>query len=228
FPNPPTVLQLSMVARSPPLLAWRCRTRLQFSRCRWLRSRWGSRPSSDLGDWLTAFKSRHKLLLVVRQDRFSEEVGAALPGAPEGLGATPALDANVIAGEEHSGHARAAELLGPRVLRGFQKAAGERLALGGSLGAERSRQEADDRVGYHQPGQLAPRQHVVADRDRLVGQSLTHALVHALVASGEEDQVRHRCQLTGHHLREGAPSRIHQYHARLRSPQRLDGGKERL
>src|SRR2546425_1166485 len=121
--------------------------------------------------------------ILVRQARLREELGAPPPRQPQGLLPPPARHARVVAGQQHLRHPRAAKLLGARVLRRLQHARRERLPLGGALAAQHARQQARHRVGHHHGRQLAPRQHVVADREPLVGEPLPHPPVHAPVAS---------------------------------------------
>src|SRR5204863_4511 len=76
----------------------------------------GSRPP---------FESLHQRPLVRRQPRLREEVRPPSPRQPQRLSPPPPRDARVIARQQHRGHARAQELLGPRVLRRLQEPARE-------------------------------------------------------------------------------------------------------
>src|SRR5690349_12803013 len=93
-------------------------------------------PLSDVGDGLAPFESLHESLLVRAQLGMPQQVGPTAPRPPQRLRATPPRDARVIARQQHGGHALAAKLFRPRVLRRLQQSARERLALGGALGAE--------------------------------------------------------------------------------------------
>ena len=134
----------------------------------------------------------------------------------------------MVAGQQHFGHARATELLRARVLRRLEQPRCERLPLRRARAAEHARQQPRHRVGDDQGGQLAPREDVVADRQPLVGDDLTHALVHALVTAGDEDQVRLLRQLAGDRLRERAAARVHEDHPRALAAQRLHRRRDRL
>src|SRR5258706_338443 len=62
----------------------------------------------------------------------------------------------------------------------------------------------------------------------VLGQMLADALVDALVAPREQDQVLLGRQLPGDALGERPAARVHQDHARRRGPERLDGREQRL
>ena len=75
----------------------------------------------------------------------------------------------MVAREQHVGDLPAAELRRPSVVRVLESAAelvGERLELARAL-AERAGQPSRDRVDEHHRGQVAVREHVRADRDRV-------------------------------------------------------------
>src|SRR3989442_1986186 len=87
--------------------------------------------------------------LLVRQARLREELGAPPPRQPQGLFATPARHARVVAGQQHLRHPRAAKLLGARVLLRPQHAPPERLPLRGPPAPPHRRPQARHPVGYH-------------------------------------------------------------------------------
>src|SRR5687767_14608622 len=126
---------------------------------------------------LPAFEPLDPLPLLARQLRALEQVRPRPPCLPQRLPPAPALDARMIPRQRHRRHPRAAEVFGPRVLRRLQQPARERLALGGALGPQHARQQPRHGVRHHQRGQLAAREHVVADRDGVVGEQLAHPLV---------------------------------------------------
>src|SRR5881392_2167642 len=128
----------------------------------------------DLLRRLPTLESFDEPPLVGCQIRVLQEVRPGPPRDPERLHPPPPRDPRVIPGAEHRRDAGATELLGPCVLRRLEQAARERLALCRPLGAEHPGEEPRDRVGHHQRRQLAARQHVVADRDEVVGEPLTH------------------------------------------------------
>src|SRR5581483_5075077 len=81
----------------------------------------------------------------------------------------PRLDPRVVAGEQHVGDAPAAELRRSRVVRILEAAAelgGEALELAGAL-RERARQPAGNRVEDEHCRQIAVREDVRPDRDRI-------------------------------------------------------------
>src|SRR5688500_4739350 len=135
-------------------------------------------------------ESVHPLLLFGREVRRLEDVRPALPRPPHGHHPAPALDLGVVAAEQQRRHLPAAEPLGPRVLGVLEESPRERVVLRRRRVAEDARQEARHRVGHHEGGGLAARQHVVADRELLVHQVLAHPLVHPLVAAADEHQMR--------------------------------------
>src|SRR3954447_11808237 len=109
------------------------------------------------------------------------------PRSPRGpqlaLLAPPILDAPVVAGEQDVGHAPAAELGRPRVVRILEPAVelgGEALDLTRLVRAERARQAARDRVHEHHRRQLAAGEDVRANRDRIRRKVRHDALVEPL------------------------------------------------
>src|SRR3989454_9818569 len=104
--------------------------------------------SVDLLRRLPALESFDDLPLVGCQVRALQEFRPCPPRDPQRLHAPPPRDPRVIAGAEHGRDARAAELLGPRVLRRLQQPARERLPLRRALGAAHPAEEPRDRVGH--------------------------------------------------------------------------------
>src|SRR5260370_22494586 len=113
---------------------------------------------------LAALESFHDRALLGREPRGLQQVRARPPRPPQRLHAAPARDARVVPRQEHRRHARAPELLGPRVLRRLEEPARERLALRGALRAEHAPPEPRARAGHHQRRQPAARQHGAAHR----------------------------------------------------------------
>src|SRR5881628_1310490 len=182
----------------------------------------------DLLRRLPTLESFDEPPLVGCQIRVLQEVRPCPPRDPERLHPPPPRDPRVIPGAEHRRDAGATELLGPCVLRRLEQAARERLALCRPLCTEHPREEPRDRVGHHQRRQLAARQHVVADRDEVVGEPLTHPGVDALVPPSKEDQVRLARQLRRDRLRERPAPRVHQDDTRARCGERVHRGEQRL
>src|SRR5512140_912792 len=95
----------------------------------------------------------------------------------------PAADFLVISAEQHLRRLPASPFRGPRILRAVQDArhvrgAAEGLPQGRVLVAEHSRHKPRHRVYNHRGGQFSTAQHIVANRQFLVGQMLRDALVH--------------------------------------------------
>ena len=103
---------------------------------------------------------------------------------------SPAFDLRVVTREQHAGHPPPAELRGTRVVRVLKPAAelgGERLELAGAFG-ERARQPPRDRVEEDHRRQVAVREDVRADRDRVGREVLDDPLVEPLEPRREERQ----------------------------------------
>ena len=107
----------------------------------------------------------------------------------------PFLDLRVVPGQQHRRDPQPAELRGPRVLREVQQpVARERVAADRRLVPDHSRDQPRHRVHDHQRRQLAARQHVIPDRDRLGRQVLPDALVDPFVPPAQDHQVIQRAQ----------------------------------
>jgi len=117
-----------------------------------------------------------------------EKLGATLPGTSKCLFPPPFRDRRMVAGQQHRRHL--AELVRdrPRVVRAVEQAVRERILLRRGRVVERAVLQPSDRIDQHRRGQLAAREHVVADRNLFVDFMLDQALVHRLVAPAEEDQ----------------------------------------
>src|SRR5919106_5743382 len=99
---------------------------------------------------LPPFESFDQRPLVRREPGASEEVRPPPPRQPQRLTPAPPRDARVIPRQEHRGHARAHELLRPRVLRRLEEPARERLAGRRLVSTQRPRQEPGHRVRDHE------------------------------------------------------------------------------
>ena len=97
----------------------------------------------------------------------------------------------MIATHEHRGHTLAVELGGAGVLRIFEQAtvlgSREGLIHVAHLIAQGAGDEANDSIGHDHGGELAAREHIVADRQALVGIRI-RALIDALVATAHKQQ----------------------------------------
>ena len=109
----------------------------------------------------------------------------------------------MVAAREHLGHPHAAEVSRTRVLGIFQKAAGEGLVHGAVGRPQYAGQLAHGSIDDHHGSQLAGGEHVVAQRDDVVGQGV-NALVDTLVVAADEQQVIGGGELIGIGVVEGA------------------------
>src|SRR6266545_6056806 len=204
-PTPNDCFRTVKVSRTP--LPWRLMTmpsktwvRLRFPSTTWKCTRTRS-PAPNLGRCFRSRFSRLSMTVPIRRMIGWELKKSTSPGARAAtrkvsgeallrpllrLLQPPLLHAGVIAREQDVGDLPAAIGRGAgvvRVLGGSQigRAVG---LLDRALGvAERAGQLAQHRIGDHHRGQLAAREHVTADRNRLVREVLHHPLIEALVAS---------------------------------------------
>jgi hypothetical protein len=128
--------------------------------------------------------------------------------------APPRGDRGVVAGGQDRGHdalawlARATgELERPGVLRIFEQPRAVGFVIDGARLAEHAGHVPRDRVDHDQRGELAAREHVVADRELFVDRRLDHALVDAFIAATDQDDVRQRRQLPHAGLGQRRPGR---------------------
>ena len=124
----------------------------------------------------------------------------------------------MVAAHEHRGHALAVELGRTGVLRVLEQAAvlggRERLVHVAHLVAQGAGNKTHDGVGYDHSGQLAAREHVVADRQALVGIRI-RALIDALVTTAHEQQTLAFEQALGYMLRKGLAAGGKEHHGGL-------------
>src|SRR6266705_3136575 len=137
----------------------------------------------------------HLLLELLEQLAFGlahpaplEQLGPAKPGAAERLLQPPALDLRVVPREQHRRRRFPLVHFRPRVLRGLQQPAHERVLLGREPVPERAGQLPYHRVDQHHRRELAARENVVADRQLLVHRATDQALVHAFVTPAQQYQ----------------------------------------
>ena len=124
----------------------------------------------------------------------------------------------MVAAYEHWRHALTIELGGAGVLRVLEQAT----VLGGREGlvhvahlvAQGSGNEPYDGIGHDHSGQLAAREHVVADRQALIGIRIG-ALVDALVTAAHKQQALAFEQALGHMLRKGLAAGGEEHHGGL-------------
>ena len=112
----------------------------------------------------------------------------------------------MIAAHKHRRHALAVELGGAGVLRVLEQPSvlggRERLVDVAHLVAQGAGNQAYDGIGNDHSGKLAAREHIVADRQTLIGIRI-RALVDALVAAAHKQQALTFEQALGHMLRKG-------------------------
>src|SRR5438874_10747649 len=116
----------------------------------------------------------------------------------------PGVDLRVVPGKQDLGNGPAPELRRARVVRVLEAAAellGEALELAGAL-RERAREAPRDRVDEHHRREVAVREDVPADRDRVRAQVLDDSRVESLEARGEQRQRRQLGELLDDRLRE--------------------------
>jgi hypothetical protein len=138
---------------------------------------------------------------------------AATPvGSPGcGLFAPPGLDAGMVAGEQHLGHAVAPPVGRARVMRVLERAlegGRERLLLTRRVVCERARQQPRERVHDRHRHGLAAAQHERAEAEGLRRDVLERARVEALVAAAEERDALARCELARVRVVEAAAAGI--------------------
>ena len=114
-----------------------------------------------------------------------------------GLLLLPAVDSGEIAREEHVGHFPAVELGGSGVNRWCQQVVLEAVRERRGFVPDGSGDDPDHRIGDDAGGQLAAREHVVADRDLARDQVFADAVVDALVVAAEDNQVVERREAVG-------------------------------
>ena len=133
-------------------------------------------------------QSFHVSALFVGKVGARKQIGADGGRALDAHAPAPFVDRGVVAGEQHLGDVEAAVAGRAGVLRVLEQAVVEALVDRAPLVAEHAGQRADHRVDDDHGRQLAAGEHVVAQRDDLVGQGVA-ALVDALVVAADEQQV---------------------------------------
>ena len=100
----------------------------------------------------------------------------------------PAFDIGMVAREQYIGNAHAAILRRTRVLRIFEQPIIEALVNRTALVAEYTIEPTHDRIDDHHRSELAAREHIITDRDRLVRQGIG-TLIDALIMPAYEEEV---------------------------------------
>ena len=139
----------------------------------------------------------------------------------------------MIAAHKHRRHALAVELGRTGILRVLEQASilggRERLVHVAHLVAQGAGNQAYDGIGNDHSGKLAAREHVVADRQTLIGIRI-RALVDALVATAHKQQALTFEQALGHTLRKRLATGGKEHHSGLGTlcANGLDGLCDRL
>ena len=105
----------------------------------------------------------------------------------------------MVARQQHTGNPHAAEIRGARVLRVFEQTIVEALVDGAALVAQHARNQAHHGVDDHHGRKLSRREHVIAQRNALIGECIG-ALVDALVMPANEQQAVFLGKLGGNAL----------------------------
>src|SRR5260370_5859587 len=146
------------------------------------------------------FYLRQQLSIFLAQLLRRQQVGPIAQRFFQRFAPAPFANLLVVAADQHFRRRHAAKLCRARVVRVVEQSAARARAIraagfhiqtcsrktflpGGSLVAQRARYQSRYRVHDHGCAQLAAAQNVIADRDLSIGQSLGHALVHALIAT---------------------------------------------
>ena len=115
-----------------------------------------------------------------------DQVAAALDRAPQRRGPPPGRDGGVVAAAQYLGDLPAAEVRGTGVLRVLEEPRREALVLGRLGVADHARDEPRDGFDDGERGELAAREHEVAERDLAVDEVVGDALVDALVTAAQQ------------------------------------------
>src|SRR5687767_7398746 len=128
-------------------------------------------------------------LLFRAQRLHAQQIRTPQPRPAQRLLQPPAPDVLMVPRHQYFRHPAPALIrprLGPRVLRAVQQTVRERLFQRRGLVAEGARQLAHHRVDQRHRGELAAREHEVADGHFLVDPALEQPLVHALVPAAQQ------------------------------------------
>src|ERR1017187_3611824 len=157
-----------------------------------------------------------------------QQIRPALYRSQPGLLGPPPGDLRMVAREQHFRHLHAAKVCGPRVLRILEQPLAERIYLGAFRVAQHTRQQPSHRVNYHHHRQRPICQHVIADRQLVLRQPLTHPLVKTFVVAGDQQQMRQPCQLSGDSLAKWPARWREQDHSRALARQTFHCFKDRF
>src|SRR3979411_1089906 len=118
-----------------------------------------------------------------------EQVRTATARPLGGLGAAPALDLRVVTRAKYLGHGMALELRGPGVVRVLEEVPVEGFVFGRFFRPQHPGYQPADRIDHYHRGELAVGQHVVPNRDLLIGQVRGDPLIDALISSADQIEV---------------------------------------
>ena len=129
------------------------------------------------------------LVLLGGQVQLGVQVGAAVPGAEDGLLAPPTLHLFVVAAGEHLGYLHAVPLGGAGVLGVFQHAVPVALVLKTGVMGENPGDEAAHSVCHRHGGDLTAGEDKIPQGDLLVHIRVNEPLINALVVAAHQNQV---------------------------------------
>src|SRR5258708_22616148 len=211
-PTPCVTRRTVKLRRSPPPV-----TRITVPSKTWMRSRV---PSTTLACTLTVSPARSAgtfffccsfsscwMTFMSRLSSVNVVYGMTL----RGLLPAPLLDPRVVARKQDLGHAHASVLGGPRELRAARELPAERVLRQRVGVSDHAGDQPADRVAEHHRRNLAPAQHVVADRDLVRGKARAHAVVDALVAAADDDQPGLPGELLGQPLVQAPAPRLEEH-----------------
>src|SRR5215204_1919513 len=124
-----------------------------------------------------------------------KQVRPPLPCDPLRLGAPPPRNRSMIAGEQHLWDRAPLPFARPGVMGIFEEPAFEALLRAGGVLAHDAREQSHTGVEHRHGGDLAAREHIVADRDLLERPALDRPLVDALEAAADDEDTRPRREL---------------------------------
>src|SRR3989442_5647742 len=118
-----------------------------------------------------------------------QQVWPAFARSEPSLLSAPAGDLRVVARKQYIRHFHAAKIRWPRVLRILQQSMTKRLFQGAFFIAQNARQEPSHCVDNDHYRQRAIREHVITDRQFIIGQLLPHTLIEAFIMARDQKQL---------------------------------------
>src|SRR5579883_2127886 len=159
---------------------------------------------------------------------FLQQIRPAFCGPQPRLFGPPFRDLRMVAREQHIGDFHPAKLCRPRVMRILQQIFAERLVQRTFVITQNPGQQPRHRVNDDHRRQRAIRQHVIADGQFIVRQTLADPLIESFITAADQQQMLELRQFAGNALIELPPRRRKQNHARLFVRQIFNSFKDRL